>query len=36
MIQKVEYLPPNERMSGIRLFKSSVRMLDIGVLLSLI
>ena len=30
MIQKAVYLPQNERMSGFRLFGSSVRTLDIG------
>ena len=36
MTQKAEYLLPDKRMSGIRLFRSSVRMLDIGVLSFLI
>ena len=36
MTQKAAYLPQNERMSGFRLFGSSVRMQDIGVLSFLI
>ncbi len=36
MTQKVEYVPLNERISGIHLFRSSVRPQDTGGLLFLI